>query len=485
MKLKRIQGTILGITRKHFVGAAAMALTLGFGVLAAGSGSVCWAQQSVTVYPGQNIQSIVNSYPGSTTFYFTPGIYYLQSIVPKSYDSFQGQSGAILSGAEPLTNFTQTGSYWTAQVPVTQQSSYPGHCGPNPACIYPEDLFFNNVPKYRVSSMSALGPGTWYLDYGTGTAYIGDNPWGQSVEISILPQAFTGAETNVSINGLIIEKYACVGGTGAVNAGAGSNYWSIGGDEIRFNHGFGIQTGDGTYIYNNNIHNNGEEGVAGEGSNLLVQNNTIAYNNYAGYTIYNEAGGAKFSNAQNVTFLYNSVHDNYGPGFWTDVNTQNVICNGNQFSANQIAGIFLEISNGISVFNNYVWNDGYNSAGPYVWDGAGILISNSSNVSIYFNHVTNSMNGIVGLLASRGNAPNGQPYLLQNVNVNSNWITQSTGVAAGIYIENGNFDNSVYTSWNNTMRYNNFYLSNPNGNYFCWLGQYLTLNGFGTLLASL
>ena len=131
--------------------------------------------------------------PASTTFSLAPGIHRLQSVVPKSGDAFVGQTGAILSGAALLTSFTQSGSYWTAHVTVTQAASYPGKCNSSsPACIYPEDLFFNNVPKTRVTSLSSVGPGKWYLNYSTGTAYMGDNPAGYTVEMSELRYAFTG-----------------------------------------------------------------------------------------------------------------------------------------------------------------------------------------------------------------------------------------------------------------------------------------------------
>src|SRR5579872_6261453 len=96
----------------------------------------CWAQQYVPVYPGQNLQALVNQYPSGTTFTFTPGIYYSQSITPHSYDTFIGQPGAILSGATLLQNFNQNGSYWTSHVQVYQASYYPGGCGSsNPICM--------------------------------------------------------------------------------------------------------------------------------------------------------------------------------------------------------------------------------------------------------------------------------------------------------------------------------------------------------------
>lgn len=444
----------------------------------------CWAQQTVTVNPGENLQALVNQYPGSTTFTLTPGTYRLQSVVPKSYDSFIGQTGAIISGAALLTNFTTNGAYWMSQVQVTQAASYPGQCGSaNPACIYPEDLFFNSVPKTRVTSLSAVGPGKWYLDYSTGTAYMGDDPNGSTVEISLLPYAFTGAATSVTISNLIIEKYACVAETGAVNGAAGSNYWAVGGNEVRYNHGTGIRTGDGMYIYNNNVHNNGQLGIGGGGTGVLVQSNQISYNNYSGYSYYWEAGGAKFASIQQLTFQYNFSYNNAGPGFWVDINSQNVICNSNQFTNNIEAGVLSEISNNVTISNNYIWNDGFNPSGSGIWYGAGILISDSTYVSVYFNTVSNCMDGIGGILSSRGDGPNGQPYTLQNVNVNSNWITQNTGMATGIVVEGSGYDNSVYTSWNNHFQYNTFTLANPSAAYFYWMGEPLTFSAWGAMLA--
>lgn len=462
---------------------ATLIIANGMGALQLWQGANCWAQQNVTVYPGQNLQAIVNQYPTGTTFTFTPGIYYGQSIVPQSYDTFVGEPGAILSGATLLQNFSWNGTYWTAQVRATQASSYPGYCGGNnPNCTLPEDLFFNNVLKTRVASLSAVQAGDWYLNYSTGTVYMGDNPTGSTVEISILPYAFTGTATNVTVSNLTVEKYACVAGTGAVNGGNGSNYWTVENSEVRFNHGMGIQVGNGMYIHDSYIHTNGELGIGGEGTTITVQSNQIAWNNYADYTIYNEAGGAKFCEVNGLTFRYNYSHDNIGPGFWTDLNSQNIMVDANQFSGNQVGAVVLEITNNATVSNNYIWNDGYNPDGPGIWWGAGILLSDSTNTSVYFNTLSNCMNGIAGILVSRGDGPNGQPYTLQNNNVNSNWITQTTGIAIGIGVESTGYDNSVYTSWGNQFQYNTLYLANPNGNYIYWMGYAMTFNQWWAVL---
>lgn len=474
------------ILRTTFHYTALLALVYGVGSIDQQKG-ICRAQtpQSVTVTPGQNLQTLVNQYPTSTTFILTPGTYRLQSVVPQAYDSFVGQTGAVLSGAALLTNFTQQGSLWTAQVQVTQAASYPGTCGSsNPACMYPEDLFFNNVLKTRVTSLSAVGPGTWYLNYATGTVYMGDDPNGNTVEISLLPNAFSGSATNVSISNLTVEKYACPAQAGAIDGSGGSNYWSVGNNEVRYNHGTGIRTGDSMYVYNNNVHNNGQLGIGGGGTNLVIQNNQISYNNASGYSYYWEAGGAKFAYVTGLTFQYNYAFSNQGPGFWTDLNATQVLCNQNQFTANVEAGVLIEISNNVTVSNNTIWNDGFNPSGTGIGWGAGILIDDSTYVSVYFNTVTNCMDGIGGVLLNHGNGPNGQPYTLQNVNVNSNWVTQNTGMAAGILVEGSGFDNSVFTSWNNQFVYNTWNLANPNGNYFQWMGQAMTLSAFGATAAA-
>jgi len=463
------------IARKALYHIAIILIANSLGSLDLWHTAICWAGATITVNPGDSLQTLVNENPTSTTFSLAPGIHRLQSVVPKSHDSFVGQAGAILSGAALLTDFTQNGPYWISHAQVSKAASYPGTCdSTHPACLFPEDLFFDNVPKSRVMSLSAVEPGSWYLDYSTGNVYMGDDPYGHTVEISLLGYAFTGGAASVTISNLVVEKYACVADNGAIHGGDGTVYWDVGGNEVRYNHCIGIRSGDGMFIHNNNVHNNGQMGIGGTGSAVLVQSNEISFNNYSGYSYYWESGGAKFARVEHLTFRYNYSHDNGGPGFWTDINSQDVLCDQNEFARNKEAGVLIEASNTVTVSNNYIWNDGFNYDGTSIWWGAGILISTSSYVSVYFNRLINCMNGIGGILANRGNAPNGQPYSLQNDEVNNNTITQDTGMAAGIVEESG-FENSVYTSWNNHFLSNTFILANPAGDYFYWLGQPMTL----------
>jgi len=147
---------------------------------------------------------------------------------------------------------------------------------------------------------------------------------------------------------------------------------------------------------------------------------------------------------------------------------------------NKASGIFQEISYDATVKNNTIVTDAFDPAGNTLSWRAKILIVNSANVEVANNTVTNSMNGIGGIMSNRGNGTNGLPYEIQNLNVHDNTITQTTGTAAGIAVQGG-LDNSVFTSWNNHFQNNTFILATPaTYDYFCWLGQNWTLAQWNT-----
>jgi hypothetical protein len=108
-----------------------------------------------------------------------------------AYHVSSRQTGAILHGAGLLKVFSQKGAYWIAHVQVRQSAAYPGECSSTHlACVLHEELFFDSVAKKRVTSLSAVGPGSWFLDYNSGTVYMGDNPTGYTVELSLSDYAF-------------------------------------------------------------------------------------------------------------------------------------------------------------------------------------------------------------------------------------------------------------------------------------------------------
>jgi len=155
--------------------------------------------------------------------------------------------------------------------------------------------------------------------------------------------------------------------TGAVEGSAGSAYWAIENNEIRYNHGRGITTGNGMYILENNVHHNGDLGIGGGGLNVCIQHNQITYNNYAGYSYYWEAGGAKFAYATTFIVEYNYSENNGGPGFWNDLNSEGITYNENATSNNIEAGILSEISTNVTISGNYIAHDAFNPSGAGIW----------------------------------------------------------------------------------------------------------------------
>lgn len=442
------------------------------------------SSRDITVRPGDDIQALANKNPPGTSFAITAGVYRLQSVRPKDGDTFTGQPGAILNGARILNDFKPQGQNWVADVVVKPLSSYRGECDEeHPACIYPEDLFFDSKPLTRVASLSLVAPGKWYLDYSANKAYVGSNPAGHTVEISLDGAAFWGNASNVTIRGLSIEKYASIAGKGAINAMAALNGygpvgkgWLVESNDVYLNHGLGIRASDGMTVRNNKVHDNGQMGVAGSGSNILVQGNDIYGNNYAGYKIDWEAGGVKFAGySTHVTLDNNYVHDNKGPGLHGDIGCDYFVFENNHTARNISSGIHWEISYHAIIRNNLIEDEGYSPLGKSFWYGGGILVSNSANVDVYGNTVKDCVNGIGGTEANRGvNSKTGAPYNLKNLYVHNNTITQQTGFAAGI-VKSSRLDNSVFTSWNNRFINNTYHLGSQAGTFFEWLNSPQTL----------
>ncbi len=440
------------------------------------------AQAQVTMSPGNNLQAIVNSHPENTTFVLQPGVYRLQSIQPQNGDTFIGQPGAILSGAQLLTSFIPVGNLW-AVTGQTQQGQTNGMCdAAHPACIYPEDLFFDNRPLLRVTSLSAVASGMWYFDYPNQTIYFADNPTGHTVETSTTRNAFSGSATNVTIQGLVIEKYAIPAQFGAIgDQNPGSN-WTITNNEVRWNHGTGITLGNGSQAIQNYVHNNGQKGIGAVGSNQAAIGNEIAYNNYAGFDICWEAGGAKFSAVAGLVVRANNVHDNNGPGLWVDIDSMNVLIESNTVTSNYGGGgIQYEISyQGIIRYNtvryNYVPNGGW-----WMW-GAQILIQNSGSDQVYGNtvDVLPTQGNAIGIIhQNRGSGPYGPRVATNNTVHNNIIITRQSPQGATGLVADWDVQNEL-SNGNNQFDYNAYHVSDVSQYQWAW-GQGFTWSGFQQL----
>ena len=248
-------------------------------------------------------------------------------------------------------------------------------------------MFLDDQPLRRVLSLSELGPGKFFQS-GT-NVYLADNPSGRKVEYAVASRAFKGSQTsveNVTIEGLVIEKFASEPQTAAVDA---RSTWAIRNNEIRLNHAIGV--GWAGIVSGNNIHHNGQLGLAmmfaeaPAGSNFLVENNEIAYNNYANFDPSNESGGGKWGHVRGLIVRGNYVHDNKGIGLHSDGDNRDVVFENNRVIDNERIGIQHELSFAAVIRNNTINGNGFGYTGNGSLQGAGLLLNNSSGTEIYGN----------------------------------------------------------------------------------------------------
>lgn len=339
---------------------------------------------------GESIQAAVDAHPDGTKFLLAAGVHRLQTVRPKPRNGFYGARDAecrrlsILSGARRLTTFERVDELYVARG-QTQRGQVHGVCRRGwERCQRPEDLYIDDQPLRHAGSLQELEPGRWYFDYDDDAIYFVDDPEGRVVETSVARVAFSPTAPSVTVNGLVIEKYATPAQMGAIGDQYPQTYWRIEDNEVRLNHGEGINLGSHSVAVRNHVHQNGQLGIGGRGEGIVVEDNEIAHNNYANFLPPWEAGGTKFSWTKGLVVRGNCVHDNLGSGLWTDTDNTDTLYEENVVFRNLGQGIFHEISGDAVIRGNRVGRNG--EVGEWLY-GTNILISTSHDVEVVGNRV--------------------------------------------------------------------------------------------------
>lgn len=418
----------------------------------------------IIVNPGDNIQTLVDSNPESTTFTLKSGIHRLQSVVPNSGNTFIGEDGAVMSGARILNSWYQDNGLWVHD-DQDQSGQRHGECATDiTTCKYPEDLFIDNILLEQVDNLNDVTADKWYFDYDSDKVYIANDPTAHLMEISTSRKAFGNTDaSNVTIKNLIIEKYAIPAQMGAIGDQYPGEAWIIEDCESRFNHGVGIKVDGASIVRNCHIHHNGQMGIGATGVGGLIDNNEINNNLTVGYNWGWEGGASKFQGTDSLIVTGNYVHHNNGPGLWTDINNIHTTYEDNLVEYNLSMGIFHEISYDAVIRCNTVR---YNSVSSYPWlYGAQILISTSKNSEIYNNNVTVDATGGNGITIL--NQDRGSKWYSENNYVHDNDITYlgDEGVSGcATDYDHTNF----WANSNNFFDKNRYHLTNQSTNRWRW-----------------
>jgi parallel beta-helix repeat protein len=423
---------------------------------------------AIAVSVGDDLAAMVEAAEPGSTFLIAAGIHRLQSVRPKDGMTFVGAPGAVMSGAIELSGFVFDGEHWRLDGLERDDRDH-GRCATGyEACGLPQDLFLDDAMLHQVTHRGDLAPGRWMWD---GNAVIlADDPTGRTVELSMIERAFVSAAANVTIRYLVVEKYATLAQSGAIQAqepgdGPHGFGWLIEHVEVRLNHAAGIRTGEATVVRNVHAHHNGQQGIAVNGGrDVLIEDSVISENNVAGFQWGWEAGGMKAQRIRGLIVRNVVAENNGGPGLWTDIDCVDVVYEGNTVRGNTGPGIFHEISYDAVIRDNVVEGNGFDHA-AWLW-GAGILVAASANVEVYGNTVRGNHNAITLIQQHRDSGAFG-PRLLQNVRVYDNLIVDSglTGAAQDVG------DDSVFTD--RDLRFEGNTYVGVDGRAYAWMNRFL------------
>lgn len=404
-----------------------------------------------------SLQQKINNAPAGSVVRAAPCIYRERVVVNKPL-TLQGQAGSEIRGSNQWTRWTKSGNTWVSynQLPVfPKQGSV--RCEPNvDRCHWPAQVFVNGTPLVQV----AASPGAGEFATSSGRKIIlGESPSGKLVEISVRSQWVSAGANNVNVRGFTMKHAANVRELGAITNKAVSSAkyysnWSISNNRLSDAHAaVVVLKGNDNDLTGNTITRGGQMGVHGGGTGTVISNNDISNNNTEYYHRNWEAGGVKFGNSSDILMEGNRVHNNLGPGLWSDSDATGMVFRNNRLSYNGRSGILVEATSGAEVYGNVVWENGWiESNSPWT---PGIGVSASKNTRVYNNTVAWNAAGISVINMNRDDP---RHEVVQNVQVNNNRIISSPGTAGLWWIKQDGWSaGTIGNSGANNTGYNNRY----------------------------
>jgi hypothetical protein len=440
-----------------------------------GSGKTTYScpDGGIDVPAGDDVAAVVNGSPANATICVHGPHIATATLVPKMGQTIVGvDATASISGAHVLTGWTAVdgGGAWvnTGSLPATAHvypALAPGHNACFAVSTYQDDVFYNDQRMMRVLTAAqvtgqdptlppgqAVTPaetGRFATDYTSRQITINLDPTNATVELATLDMIVSSTASGITLENLLLEKAL----TTVVSGGPS---WTIQDCTIRFAHNFGVQLGGGTAqqptVYKGDlITNNGENGIAGTGSFIQLQDTEMSWNNIANYRTLNPGGttcGGYFAAGANKFVLANQgsaqtpslavtgldSHDNVGNGFWADVYNQYVVITGSHLHDNEGYGTKYEFSCNVEIANDEIDHNGRQIKNTDL-QGGGVLVNDINASSIHDNVIHDNVGDAVlldftaGGLSCMGAATSGDggPALVNDV-VRNNDIYMCSGV---------------------------------------------------------
>jgi len=189
----------------------------------------------------------------------------------------------------------------------------------------------------------------------------------------------------------------------------------------------------------------------------VFEGNEVYKNNIARFDPNWEAGGSKFARTSDLLVQDNFVHDNKGPGLWTDIDNVGAVIAGNRVVNNKGPGIFHEISFRAVIRNNTVRDN----------DEDGINVLDSSDTEIYGNTViTDARDREADPIRLYQDDRQSDGHVTKNVFVHDNTVTTCIGsTGARDYVGDGGIFDPVR---NNRFESNAYAVRDAGGTWWTW-----------------
>ena len=380
---------------------------------------------------------------------------------------------AWFDGSTTVAGWTKTAdgwahAGWTPQfddtagfTPAIAANTTPGWNWVNPQyplASHPDQAWLDGSALTQVGSASALKADTFYVDYSSKTLYVGSDPTGHSVTASNIPdRALVVYGPNSTIRGVGFRNY----GTSipqmatVILDGANDNVSNV---VIQDNANIGM------YLRSTNlrvdqvtVQDNGLLGILGtyaDGSTVsrtqATQNNTQRFN-YAPV-----AGGIKISRTRGFTIKDSDVTGNIGHGLWMDESCYDMTIVGNTLSDNLGAGFRSELSDRGVIANNVVANNG----------AQGIFLEDTGDIQIWNNTFSSSSPALELFQDTRKNVAStpGHDPRQANPDPTVPWITKNIQVSNNLFLAGAQYD--VVAADQTAARTANQMALTVNGNHF-------------------
>lgn len=339
---------------------------------------------------------------------------------------------ASLKGSKPVDNWIQEGSVWRKDGWTTrfcQNCVNPAVIDPAyPLAASPDMVFLDGLPLTQVSSKTALGTGSFFVDYANSRLYIGSSPSGRLVEAAVRGRAalFNGASSGSVVRGLNFLHYAPTYAQELSAIVADAPNLTFENNTIAWSATRGLSIHErGVIVRDNSIVNNGAAGLNGhEAHGASIERNDISLNNRERFVEAgpgNAAAGAKFTSSHDLVMRNNRAQNNRGNGLWCDMSCYNATIVGNLTRGNTKNGLSFEVSAKAIIASNVSVKNGE----------IGLKISGSNRVQVYNNTLANNERQIGIYEDSRVNADENDRLLgitwdTNNISIKNN-ILSTTG----------------------------------------------------------